>query len=352
MIVAARRGLAALIINQCIVFRKCLNTLDNMGMRPIRVRTLSGLRRKTATPRGRAALDGKTVLDGTTSCRQPSAAPIYSIRNGSHAAGGTSPAWYVRRFCLSSIPSPQRRRSARFASTLRYVARCCQWVGGFVPSGVFAQNGSLLANEPACPAYRPVGQVEGSSLVAVAPPAVGSAAAGAVSSHIIRSRTGPSGELNLGFGSAYSPRSDGSRWANEPAPKPRGSARERSGRVFGVPDRRKGAIALYGALTRFGGVSGETEARYGDQCPLSPRERVRESGGGVPGFRTDRKRGWPLYGALSRPEGPSTLFGKSHARSPPGFLSLHGNEPMKRKERDDEPGNQYQRDTEGNDRAF
>ena len=91
-------------------------------------------------------------------------------------------------------------------------------------------------------------------------------------------------ELNLGFGSAYSPRFTGSPCANEPAPKPRGSARERSGRVFGVSGCRKAAIALYGALTRSQGVSGETGARLGSECALSPRGRPVRRDAGVRGW--------------------------------------------------------------------
>ena len=213
---------------------------------------------------GRAALDGKTVLDGTTSCRQPSAAPILSIRNGSHRRGGTSPAWYVRRFSPSRSPAS----AVAYLSTLRYVAQCYQRLGGFVPSGVFAWIGSLLAREPAFPTYSSTGPVERDD---------------AAQANVPRSPIPPAAGPRA---TTYNPRSDGSLSANEPAPKPRGSAREWPPGVFGVPDCPKGAVALYGAPTRFDGVSRETKARYGDQCAPSPRERVREWVSGVWGRRT------------------------------------------------------------------
>ena len=222
-------------------------------------------------PRGRAALDGKTVRrQRVATVRQPSAAPILSIRNGSHAAGGTSPAWYVRRFCPSRSPAS----AVAYLSTLRYVAQRYQWVGGFVPSGVFAWIGSHPANEPACPAYRPVGSVERDD---------------AAQANVPRSPIPPAAGPRA---TTYNPRLGGSPWTNEPAPKPRESARERSGRVLGVSDRRKGAIALYGALTRSDGVSRETGVRFGTECALSPREWPVQRDVGVPGCRTaPSKRG-------------------------------------------------------------
>ena len=303
MIVAARRGRARGLTDLQSVGRTAQTPvfIGQYGNAPDPCQHYVSGATESAALHGRAALDGKTVRrQRLATVRQPSAAPILSIRNGSHRRGGTSPAWYVRRF--SPLRSPAS--AVAYLSTLRYVARCCQWVGGFVPSGVFAGIGSHMAHEPAFSAYSPVGPVEGSSLVSVAPPAVGSAAAGAVSSHTVRFRTGPSGELNLPSGPECALRS-------------RGSVRERSGRVFVVPDRRKGAIALYGALTRSGGVSRETKARYGDQCALPPRKNVHEWASRVFGVPDCAKAAMPLYGPLTRSQGPSAPIGKVRARGPP-----------------------------------
>ena len=210
---------------------------------------------ESAAPRGRAALDGKTVRrQRPATVRQPSAAPILSNRNGSHAAGGTSPAWYVRRFCALH----------RLPATCNVGATCATWLRCTVYNPRL--RGSLRQHEPAFPTRNLLGLVEGSALVAVAPPAVGSAAAGAV-----RFRAGPSGGLNLPSGP-------------ECATRPRESA------VRG----RHGLRAVRTALSlpclsrplpaRSGGVSRETKPPPGDQYGLSPHGRPVRRDVGVRGW--------------------------------------------------------------------
>ena len=255
MIVAARRGLARGLTDLQSVGRTAQTPvfIGQYGNAPDPCQHYVSGATESAALHGRAALDGKTVRrQRLATVRQPSAAPILSIRNGSHRRGGTSPAWYVRRFCSRRHPSPQRSRvSLRCTSVFSDLADGALWGG-------FAGIGSLRRREPA------------------------------ISSHIVRSRAGPSPELNLGFGGVCSR-------TLPPCGRP---VQRRHGPGACRPIQNPSRLCSP-PPTRSQGASRGTKARYGDRCPLSPRGRVREWVSGVWGCRTAPSGGGGPSAALS-----------------------------------------------------
>ena len=213
-----------------------------------------------ATPRDRAALDGKTVRrQRPATVRQRVALPY------NRSVMGPMPPVEQVRPGMSGV-------FAFAAACLRNVgATCATWLRCTVYNP--RSYGSHLRREPAYPTYSSIGQVERDD---------------AAQANVPRSPIPPAAGPRA---TTYNPRWNGSLSANEPAPEPRESAREWPPGVFGAPDCRKGAIALYGALTRSQGASRETHACPWGGHALSPHGRPVRRDAGVPGWFSPSERG-------------------------------------------------------------
>ena len=223
-----------------------------------------------------AALHGRAAVHAPDRPRiTPGNRPPYiENRKRYHRPGGTSPALLPSRFSFGRGTCPELNlwSVSGYVSGLHGRAAPCDRAG---------RDETAPANVPHAATFLAAGP----SATTYNPRSVGSPWANepGVSSHIIRSRPGPSGELNLGFGGVCSR-------ALPPCGMP---VRRRHGLGVCRPTQSPSRLCSP-PPTRSQGASRETKARYGDRCPLSPRGRVREWASGVWGCRTaPSERGGP-----------------------------------------------------------